>query len=215
MKSLFLTLILVFSILPVFAQPQPVPQSQDWIPQAIGDLAQAASSHSDFTFGHSMLVLASKVDQDDDSLRRVIAGVDGVSVHRFHFQNGVTYDPGILNAVRQAYHAAGWEHVSGDHKKDGGPGENDVWFHFENNAIRKVAFMTVGRDHINFVTISGSISPIDLLHLAGHFGIPPIEGGIKIPNAVAQAPAQTAPPAHTPPPGSERDFRNDIQTPNP
>lgn len=170
-----------------FAQPQP----QDWTPQAIQDLSQSASSHTDFTFDHSMLVLASKMDQDDDNMRRIVAGVDGVSVHRFRFQNGASYDPAILNAVQQQYHAAGYEHLEGAHNKAGGPGETDLWFRFDNNAIRRMAFLVVGADHINFVTVSGSISPIDLLHLAGHFGIPPIEGGIKIPKAMAsQGPAQ-------------------------
>ena len=59
-----------------------------------------------------MLVLASKMDQDDECLRRVIAGVDGVSVHRFRFQSYGTYDPEILNAVRQEYRAAGWQQQS-------------------------------------------------------------------------------------------------------
>jgi len=174
-------------------QPQPTApvQLQHWIPQSILDLAQVASSHSDFTFDHSMLVLASKMDQDDDSMRRIIAGVDGVSVHRFHFQNGTSYDPELLNALRRDYHAAGYEHLAGGHNKDHGPGETDLWFHLENNAIRKMAFLVAKGDHVNFVTVSGSISPLDLLHLAGHFGIPPIEGGIKIPNSTAsQAPAQ-------------------------
>lgn len=175
-----------------FAQSQASPQlePQNWMPQAIYDLSQTASSHSDFTFDHSMLVLASKIDQDDDSLRRIIAGVDGVSVHRFRFQNGVSCDPAILNAVKAEYHAAGYEHFAGGRNKDGAPGETDVWFHFENNAVRKMAFLVAKGDHVNFVTISGSISPIDLLHVAGHFGIPPIEGGVKIPNSIAsQGPA--------------------------
>src|SRR5581483_7731030 len=178
-------------VLPCFAQPQAAiqPEPQDWMPQAIFDLSQIASSHSDFTFDHSMLILASKMDQDDDNLRRIIAGVDGVSVHRFRFQNGVSYDPAILNAVKAQYHAAGYEHFAGGRNKDGGPGETDVWFRFENSAVRKMAFLVAKGDHISFVTVSGSISPIDLLHLAGHFGIPPIEGGVKIPNSVAsQAP---------------------------
>jgi hypothetical protein len=193
-KSYHLLVLLaaLFSVTVVFAQPQPSTQAQlqDWIPQAIQNLALSASSHSDFTFDHSMLVIASKTDQDDDAMRRIIAGVDGVSVHRFRFQNGASYDPEILNAVRREYHAAGYEHVAGGHNKNAGPGQTDLWFHLENNALRKMAFLVVSRDHINFVTISGSISPLDLLHLAGHFGIPPIEGGIKIPNSMAsQAPA--------------------------
>ena len=42
------------------AQPQ-----QDWIPQGIEALGQNASSRTEFTLDHSMLVLASKLDQDD------------------------------------------------------------------------------------------------------------------------------------------------------
>lgn len=173
-----------------FAQSEPPIQQtpQDWVPQSIVNLAQIATSHSDFTFDHSMLVFASKADQDDDTMRRIIAGVDGVSVHRFHFLNGANV-PDILNAARQEYHAAGWEHLAGGRHKEGAP-ESDVWFHFENNAIRNLAFLVVGRDNINFVTVSGSISPLDLLHLAGHFGIPPIEGGIRVPNtSSSQQPA--------------------------
>jgi uncharacterized protein DUF4252 len=165
-------------------QPQPSSQKpQDWMPQAIADLTQTATSHSDFTFDHSMLVLASKVDQDDDNLRRVIAGVDGVSVHRFRFQNGVPYSSEILNAVRGEYHADGWEHLAAGRHNDGA--ETDLFFRLENSAIREMAFLVIGRDHISFVTVAGSVSPIDLLHLGGHFGIPPIEGGVKIPSTAA------------------------------
>jgi hypothetical protein len=181
-----------FLIAQTQAPTQP-PQPPDWVPQAIADLEQTASSHSDFSFDHSMLVLASKIDQDDDSLRRVIAGVEGVSVHRLRFQNGAGYDSAILENARQQANAAGWEHLGGGHKKGDFPAGNDVWFRFENNAIRKVAFMTIGPDHINFVTISGSISPLDLLHLAGHFGIPPIEGGARIPNSGASRPTSPQP----------------------
>jgi hypothetical protein len=185
----FIALLLFTSLAVAQSQPSAQPEPQDWMPQAIRDLSLSASSHSDFTFDHSMLVLASKMDQDDDSLRRIIAGVDGVSVHRFRFQNGVSYDPAFLIAVRQQYHAAGYEHLAGGHNKDSAAAETDMWFRFENNAVRKIAFLVAKGDHVNFVTVSGSISPIDLLHLAGHFGIPPIEGGIKIPNSVAsQAP---------------------------
>jgi hypothetical protein len=189
--ALFCAFLLTVSIAVAQSQPSPE-QPQDWMPQAIADLTQTAISHSDFTFDHSMLVLASKVDQNDESMRRIIAGIDGVSVHRFRFQGGVSYRPEILNAVRGEYHAAGWEHVAGGRRKDGGA-ETDLFFHLENSAIRKMAFLVIGADHINFVTVSGSISPIDLLHLSGHFGIPPIEGGIKIPSTAAQAPSQQPP----------------------
>lgn len=197
MKLLLAVLLLSVSALAQVQPPQvQSPVQQDWIPRAVQDLAQTATSHSDFAFDHSMLVLASKVDQDDDSMRRIIAGIDGVSVHRFRFQDGFGYAPDVMNAVRQEYHAAGWEHLAGGGHKEGGA-ETEMWFRLENAAIRNMAFLVVSRDHVNFVTISGSISPIDLLHLAGHFGIPPIEGGIRIPNtAASQAPASSQQPGY-------------------
>src|SRR5260370_26089077 len=80
--------------------PQP-----DWTPQGIEALGQNASSRTEFTLDHSMLVLASKLDQDDEDLRRVIAGVNGVSVHSYRFPRPGMYDPDLLIAVRQQYRA--------------------------------------------------------------------------------------------------------------
>lgn len=128
-----------------------------------------------------MLVMASKLDQDDEDLRRVVAGVDGVSVHEFRFHGAATYDPDALNAVRQEYHAAGWKRLVTTHSKNRYPGETDLWLHFESNAIRRIAILHAGESRIDFVEVSGSISPLDLLHLAGHFGIPKIEGGVTLP----------------------------------
>src|SRR6266849_3558778 len=82
-------------------------QQHDWIPQGIEALRQGASSKTEFTPDHSMLVFASKLDPDDEDLRRVIAGVSGVSVHRYHFPDTWTYDPQALNSVKEEYHAAG------------------------------------------------------------------------------------------------------------
>ena len=174
------------------SQLQPEPP-QDWVPQAIESLRQNASSKTEFTLDHSMLVLASKMDQDDEGLRRVIAGVDGVSVHRFRFQSYGTYDPEILNAVRQEYRAAGWQHLAGSHAKDGGPGATDLWIRYQHNTVRNIAVLFAGRDQVNFVAVSGSISPIDLMHLGGHFGIPRIEGGVVVP-APRSSPDQVPPP---------------------
>jgi hypothetical protein len=185
------------------ASPQSLPPQQNWVqqnwfPQEIENLGQNASSRTEFSLDHNMVMLASKVDQDDDSLRRVIAGVDGISVHRFKFQGTGMYDPQILNAVRQDYRTAGWQHLADAHQKYGYPQGTDLWLHFDHNTVRNVAFLVTRADQVALVSVSGSISPIDLLHLAGHFGIPRIQGGV-----VAPAPgAGNAPPpdASGPPP---------------
>jgi len=157
-------------------------QQHEWLPQGIEALRQSASSKTEFTLDHSMLVLASKLDQDNEDLRRVIAGVSGVSVHRYRFTEAGMYDPGALNSVREEYHAAGWKQLVNKHDKDGGPGVTDLWMRFENNAISDIAILVARPNEVDFIVVSGSISPLDLTHLGGHFGIPKIEGGVLVPN---------------------------------
>lgn len=158
------------------------PLQREWIPQGIEALRQSASSKTEFTLDHSMLVFASKLDPDNEDLRRVIAGVSGVSVHSYHFPGSWMYDPQALNFVKEEYHAAGWKQVVNNHEKDGGPGVTDLWIRLENNAISNVAILVARSNEVDFIVVSGSISPLDLSHLGGHFGIPKIEGGVVVPN---------------------------------
>jgi hypothetical protein len=170
---------------PANMAPPPVRRepSETWVPEAIAYLGQSASSRTQFNLDHSMVVLASKMDQNDPDLRRVVAGIDGVSVHHFRFQSYGMYDPRILADVRRQYRAAGWQHVSGSHSRDGGPGATDVWVRLDNMTIRNVAVLFAGPNQVNFVSVSCAISPIDLAHLGGHFGIPQIQGGVALPRA--------------------------------
>jgi hypothetical protein len=162
-----------------------------WVPHGIETLRQSATSKSNFTFDHSMLVLASKLDNQNEDLRRVIAGVNGVSVSRYHFANAWQYDAANLSAVKEEYRAAGWKQMMDKHDNGGNPGVTDVWIRMENNAISNVAILLARANEVNFVEVSGSISPIDLSHLGGHFGIPRIEGGVVVPNT--STPNSTAP----------------------
>jgi hypothetical protein len=157
-------------------------QQHIWIPQGIEALRQGASSKTEFTLDHSMLVFASKLDPENEDLRRVIAGVSGVSVHRYHFPEDWTYDPAALSSVKAEYHAAGWKQLMNNHEKDGGPGVSDLWIRWENNAVSDIAILLARENEVNFIVVSGSISPLDLSHLGGHFGIPKIEGGVVVPN---------------------------------
>ena len=165
--------------------PPPVRREppQNWMPAAIAYLRHNASSKTEFDLDHSMVVLASKVDENDPDFRRVIAGVDGVSVHHFRFPGYGMYDPRALADVRQQYRAAGWQHISGSRSRDGGPGATDIWVRLDNMTIRNVAVLFAGPSQVNFVSVSCAISPIDLARLGGHFGIPPIQGGVSLPRA--------------------------------
>lgn len=188
---------------------------ENWFPQAIESLGQNASSRTEFSLDHNMVVLASKADQDNDSLRRVIAGVDGISVHRFKFPGTGMYDPQTLSAVRYAYNEAGWQHISNAHDKYGYPGGTDLWIHLEHNTIRNIAFLITRTDQVAFVSVSGSISPVDLLHLAGHFGIPRMEGGVVMQTPGANATPAPPPDTSAPADNGPVDYRHENSAPAP
>ena len=189
---LFAFLFSVCSIQFGVAQQSGAQQSNEFIPEGIASLQQSASSKNEFTFDHSMLVLASKLEPGNDDLRRVIAGLSGLSVRNYHFQRasqygaaqyGATqYDPSALNSVSEEYRAAGWKQLMNKHQKNGDAGMTDLWVRFENNAISNVAILLASANEVSFVEVSGSISPMDISRLGGHFGIPKIEGGVVVPN---------------------------------
>ena len=100
-----------------------------------------------------MLVLASKLDSDNGELRRVIAGVGGVSVRSHRIPAARMYDPADLGALKQEYHAAGWKQLVNNHEKDGGPGVTDIWFRLENNAVSDGAILVARSNEVNFIVV--------------------------------------------------------------
>ena len=156
-------------------------QQHEFIPRGIESLRQSASSKTEFTLDHSMLVFAAKMDPDNADLQRVIAGVNGISVHSYRFSGAGMYDLAALSSVKEEYRAAGWKQVMNT-EKEGGQGVTDIWMRLENNAISNVAVLLAKATEVDFIAVSGSISPVDLSHLGGHFGIPKIEGGVMVPN---------------------------------
>jgi hypothetical protein len=76
-------------------------QDTSWTPQGIATLGQNASSRTEFSLDRSMLVFASRIDQDNEDLRRVIAGVNGATVHSYRFPAPGLYDSAALDDVRR------------------------------------------------------------------------------------------------------------------
>jgi hypothetical protein len=173
---------IVFASLIVVLTAQAGKAQENWVPQGIETLQESASSKSGFTFDHSMLVFASKLDPDNEDLRRVIAGVNGLSVRTYHFLGAQGYDRAALVSVNEEYRSAGWTRLLNKGDKVDGLGATDLWVRMQNNAVTNVALLIAKANEVKFVAVSGSISPIDLFHLCGHFGIPQIEGGVTIPN---------------------------------
>jgi hypothetical protein len=162
-----------------YSTPPPA-ETHLWLPQSVASLGQSAATRTEFSIDHSMLVLASKLDRDNDDLRRVIAGVQGVSVHSFHYPGAVSIDPVTMSSIAQEYREAGFQHLVSKHRGESGL-TTDLWLRMEGPAIRDIAVLWMGVRDVNFVSVSGSITPLELLHLSGHFGIPRMDGGAVIP----------------------------------
>ena len=86
----------------------------------------------------------------------------------------------MMDAVNRQYRDAGWQHLVNQHKGNNGT-QTDLWIRLDQSAIRDVAVLLVGATQVSFVSASGSVTPLDLLRLSGHFGIPKMDGGVAVP----------------------------------
>lgn len=122
-----------------------------------------------------MLTAAASLMADSDApARQAVAKLDGVSVHMLRFGDAGAADPADLDAVREAYHLRGWKHLVST-TKAGGPvhnGTTDVWLVLDGANVRGAVVLAETPKSLTLVTVAGNLSPMDILHLRGHFGIP-------------------------------------------
>ncbi len=150
----------------------PVPLN--WTPPALDWLSKQAAVKNSFTLDRDMLAAAASVMPDSDAQeKQAIGKLDGVSVHILRFANGVP-DERAVNAIRDAYHLRGWKHLVTTTER-GGPVHNDktdVWVVMDGVNLRGAVVLMETPKSVTLATIAGNLSPVDLLHLCGHFGIP-------------------------------------------
>jgi hypothetical protein len=161
---------------PVWAQ-----QPGEWVPQGIEALGQHASARTDFSLDKSMLQFAQKFDNSDPDTQHVVAGLDAIAVHSYHFSEPGLYDPAVLDSIRHQYHSAGWQHMVSAHNKGDGTGSTELWIHFHGANVTNMTVLLASPTQLNFIAIDGSLRPLDLLHLSGHFGIPKFHDDTYVP----------------------------------
>jgi len=170
------------------AQPDPPPAREyppdaspvplEWVPPPLAELSSMASMKENFTLDRTLLgVAAGVVPESDAPVRQAIHKLDGVSVHLMRFNEAGIPDEGAVQAIRASYHLRGWKHVvtTADH---GGPlknGTTDVWFVLDGLNVRGAVVLAETPRSLTLVTVAGDLSPVDLLHLRGHFGIPKLD----------------------------------------
>jgi hypothetical protein len=151
------------------------PVGLDWTPPALAQLSAAAAVKNSFTLDRNMLNAAASMMPDaDEPTKQAINRLDGVSVHLLRFGAAGIPDEGAVSAIREAYHLRGWKHVVTS-TNTGGPvhnGTTDVWMVMDGVNMRGAVVLAETPKSVTLVTVAGNLSPADLLHLRGHFGIP-------------------------------------------
>ena len=160
--------------------PGPIagPVVLDWVPAAMAQLSAQAAAKSSFTLDRNMLAAAASISGADDQTRQAVSKLDGVSVHMLNFGSTHMADPAEVDSIREAYHLRGWKHLVSS-TGSGGPvhdGTADVWLVLDGANVRGAVVLVDTPRSLTLVTLAGNLSPVDLLHLRGHFGIPRFEG---------------------------------------
>lgn len=166
----------------------------DWTPPALGQLSALAAVKNSFTLDRTMLnAAASLVPDTDEPTRQAINRLDGVSVHLLRFGQSGVPDEGAVSSIRDAYHLRGWKHVVTT-SVSGGPvhdGTTDVWIVMDGINLRGAVVLAETPKSVTLVTVAGNLSPVDLLHLRGHFGIPRFDGDELQPQSRRDPPEPT------------------------
>lgn len=154
----------------------------EWTPPALAQSSAQATVKSNFTFDKTMLAAMSGLIPDADAeMRQAVAKLDGVSVHVLRFgAEGIT-DETQVEALRQAYHLRGWKHLvttpSAANSSSAVHNETtDLWLAVDGANVRGAVVLMETPRSLTLVTVTGNLSPLDLLHLRGHFGIPRFQG---------------------------------------
>lgn len=164
---------------PPAAPPDDSPVVLDWAPPALAALSTQAAVKNSFTLDRNLLGAAASLLPDSDApTRQAIGHLDGISVHMLRFGNSGVPDEGAVDAIRQAYHLRGWKHVVTTTDRDGPMknGTTDVWVVMDGVNLRGAVVLAETPKSVTLVTVKGDLSPVDLLHLRGHFGIPRFDG---------------------------------------
>ena len=168
------------SVIANSATNQQVPQVDlDWAPASLAQLNAQATTKSSFTLDRTMLAAASSMIPDSEpETRQAIAKIDGISVHLLRFGAAGIADQAQVEALREAYHQRGWKHLVTT-TNGGGPlhdGTTDVWLTMDGVNVRGAVVLVESPKSLTLATLKGDLSPVDLLHLRGHFGIPKFDG---------------------------------------
>jgi hypothetical protein len=159
--------LLAAALSPVWAQEMKLPSNLE-------HLAATAQESVTVTMDKAMLRLADRFlsDKDDEAkAKKMMAGLDGVSVWSFEFEREGEYNPADVDAVRAQLQAPAWSRIVGVTSQSG---ENvDVYFKTAaNGQLGGVVVIAAEPRELTIVSVTGTLDPSQLADLGGQFHIP-------------------------------------------
>ncbi len=134
----------------------------------------SAYSQTAFTFDRSMLQAADGFFAGGDpETRRVVAGLNSITVRNYRARDSARYDPGALAFLDGQLRGAGWRHLV--NANGHGAVLTDLWLHYTGADVNNVTVLTRGDRTMTVIAVDCDLRPLDLLHLSGHFGIPKVD----------------------------------------
>lgn len=144
-------------------------------------LTSQPASHMGYIFDRSQLQDAVSVLESGGLDRgHAAAALSSISLDTYRYKDPAFYTPEAMSAIVEAYHHAGWKHLVDQNATPANSAQPrstviDLWLHFTGANIDHVTVLMRGERDMNLIQVAGDLRPLDLLHLAGHFGIPKVD----------------------------------------
>jgi hypothetical protein len=140
-------------------------------------LAAKASETADVTLDGSLLKLAAKFlsaeEPDQAKVKKLVAGLKGIYVRTFAFENEGEYTEADVTSIRKQLQSPGWSRIVGVRsKKDS---ENAEVYLKTDGPDGGLAIICANPKELTVVSIVGKIDLDELSELGGSFGVPKID----------------------------------------
>jgi hypothetical protein len=165
-------ILLAAVLMPLAAQEIKMPASLD-------KLAAKADETVDVTLDGTLLKLAGRFlsgkGDDESATRKILAGLESITVRSYEFAHDGEYDRADLDAVRAQVKAPQWSRIVGVRSKKDGDNV-DVYFKDGGNGnLGGIVVLCAEARSLTIVSVVGTIDPTQLASLGGEFGIPKLD----------------------------------------
>jgi hypothetical protein len=140
-------------------------------------LAAKAKETADVNLDGSVLKLGAKFlsadDPDQAKIKKLVAGLKGIYVKTFTFENEGEYSESDINTIRKQLQSPSWSRIVGVHsKKDG---DNAEVYLKTDGPGGGLAIICANPKELTIVNIVGKIDLDELSELGGNLGVPKID----------------------------------------